>query len=727
MADLNKEILSTLRAIENYTKQSASVGAKSIANRGNNLGNESSKFNSDMGLIASFKNLRKATAEESKARVENSKILAAETIKNRKNNQELDKLKQSIIDQIKDNKSALSIQNKVKQQLNALGDIGEELKFSFGQISDMNKGEFLTAINNAKDSLNGLANAARSAQSTAKANAEASKKQMDDSVTYFKDSVLVTIGTAIASAIPRLSQAAITSQAGGFKLGDAAGGGWDGLWNSFTGLVGDSIEAFKTGASSEDAYRFATANRAALSTAAEIAEEGNAAMTNARVGMEAVTEYGNKLNNMFGMTGADQLTAIGQSLSTLTNTGTVPTMNAMSEYSQMIANLSATSNKTASELFAEFDALSNDSDFQQLFLSLGKGATITDYLNNSFLGLQKAVGMNMDEFISYQKYMADQQKRTGSTRVVQAAFAGQLARGLGFSKSDIGLIQRGTAFQESLKGPDAERFKALQIEMGKRGADVRSQMAERMDVSGLQTIDILVERSNTVLQAAMVQRDRSEVNQTQALAQGDRLAAAAEGQLEKLNVVNNTLQEIWKGFMASPIGGAAAGLFSGIGGAVFAGTVAGNLASSAGGIALLGPALAFLGAAGVGAVGGNWLAENTPVGGIGESIGGGIYEFLHGDQMNRPALALEAKIKALEAEYDERAKHQIAEIEANNDILAEGKDTNTATLEEIKQTNKLLKEMLEKTLDEKEDAILQLKNASRRRARGAPTTSRDRG
>ncbi len=730
MADLNNEILKTLKMIEQYTKTSASGGSKTIGRGNNQLGNESgNKFQLDnLGLIASFKNLKKAIVDEAKAKAENNKIIASQNVKNRATNKALDDLKNSVIRQIKDGKSASTITNNVTNKLKGLGDIGEDLLYSFRLINDTNKGEFITSIHNASEELNKLANSAKAAISSSEQYTRESRERLQAAREESEQELYKSVGAAITTAVSRLSQSAMVGSGSSFVLGEPTSG-MGGLLDSFTGLIGDSVEAFKTGASPEDAYRFAAANREALSTATRLSESGDGVMLNARAGMEAVTEYGNKLNNMFGLKGADQLNAIGQSLSALTNSGTKPTQEALSAYADMVGNLAATSNKTGAELFAEFENLTSDADFQQLFLSMGKGASITDYLNNSFLHLQKTVGLNIDEFISYQKFLAEQQKRTGSTRVVQAAFAGQLARGMGYSKSDIALIQKGTAFREALSGDELARFDTLNKQMGVRGAEMRAGMAQRMDVAGLQAFDIYQQGANLQLEPGVAQRELAEVVGTQQEAQTQRLEAANEKNIESLKVINNSLREILDGIANSALGGAAASFFSTMGAQVFAGTLAGNLAANAGGaVGLLGKAGIFgAGAIGAGMAGfslGTWLTEATGLDKVSASAGDALYELINGDPTQASAASkVEQRVREEEKKYDERIDRQIAEIQKNEQLIAENKDTSTATLEEIKESNRILKEMLEQTLKEKEDALLKLKNPARRPARGQTSPS----
>lgn len=716
MAATEKQILETLRMIEMHTRNSAGNSAKMIADNQPSLGNEnqSAFAKSNEGLIRTYKELQKAIKREVAAREEASKVAAAETVKNRKASKALDDLRANIEKQIGEGKKAATINKSVRKELDALGEMGQQLKTSFGLITDQNKNEYFNAIDDASDELRKLGDAARQVHQQELQNLKDRQKAHEENQKKFWNSFRTTMKATLGTMAVRLSQAAVDAQAMAFQFAPGAGTGQgiEGAFGTLGGMVDASVEAFAAGASIEEIQAFAAANREALTAATNSITGTQTAMLTAQEGLSAVEEYGDQLRNTFGFRGAAQLQVVGQSLTALTNLGIKPTMQNLKDYGQAVETLTKTSNMTANEIFAEFANLAEDSDFQAFFLAMGENVSATEYLSETFLNLQKTVGLNIKEFTEYQKFLARQRQRTGSERVVQAAFAAQLGEAMGLRREDIGLLQQGTAFRESLTAEEGARFDQLFNQLGVDVAARRGELARRGDVAGLQAIDILRQGAALPEQIGVVGRERAGVVGAQQAAQAERVEAS-KANTESIVELNATIREFLDGFAKSPLGGLSAGFFTGMTSAVFAGTLSGNLAAKGKGAAL--GAGKFLGKAGlVGAAGlagyelGNFLGLDE----VGRDFGEALWKQF-GDT------GLTEKQQRIRAMEDRLLERQVAlgqeaqELNEQRDVAM--KEGNQALVERLDAQISELRKQYAVMTEQGEERILQAREVGTHR------------
>lgn len=496
MAASDQKILAVLQQIENHAKKLSGDSSKVIADRAEDVGGDgkSAFEKSNKGLIQTFIDLNKAIKENRKTITKEAKLLDTAVDKN--------------------------IQANIAAQ----------------------------------DGLNDLANASKKLVKIQIDNIQKLHRANQESQKAFWASFTKGMGAALLTMGARSSQAILNAQGTGFQFAEgvvAEDQGFMSFLDSMGGVWKAATAAFASGSSIEDIQRFASANRATLTTATNVINNTQTAMLTAQEGARAIDVYGQQLLTTFGMTGVSQLTAVGQSLSTLTNLGIVPSMENLKGFGQTIEDLTRTTNMSADQLFAEFAALADNPDYQALFLSMAAGGSIADTLGKSFLKLQKAVGLNANEFLEYQRFLGKQRKRTGSERIVQAAFVGRAAEMLGtFSPEDIGLLQQGTAFRESIQDPEKlDRFDKLFTKLKKELTVVRGTAAREIQPAALNLIDKVMQKGAIDEAAAIVARDRALVSEAQAAAQDERIlasAAATEIMSEGVDVITELVQAFSK-------------------------------------------------------------------------------------------------------------------------------------------------------------------------------------
>lgn len=382
--------------------------------------------------------------------------------------------------------------------------------------------------------------AAKEARKEAK-RAEKERKKAENSFTNSLSKLTGPIGIAVGVFLTRASSAMAETLATGFELG----GGGD---------IKDLIDAsFLMGVSPEEASRFAAANRDVLTSIT------GTAMLSAGEGIKAIEGYGNIVRDTFGATGQAQLEMVSQGITTLSNMGMEATQKNFSAFTQGVENMAKTSNKSAMELFSEFEDMASNPNFQGLMMSLGQGADATTMLTDSFSLLQHNVGMNADEFMKYRKQLADERGRLGTERVVQAAFTAQLAEELGMGAADTELLQRGRGFRESLSETDRMAFDVRMTELRKKlGTELTAAFAQGPEgVQKALRLQILMQQAGIEEITSIQMREQAKVTDAVKEQQQIRLDAAAQ-ETEATLAANVMIREGIEGAFKSPLGPAAA-------------------------------------------------------------------------------------------------------------------------------------------------------------------------
>lgn len=644
MAVIDQQILAVLQQIENHAKKLSGDSSKVIADRSDKTdvgGDGKSAFEkSNKGLIQTFIDLNKAIKENKKTITKEAKLLDVAIDKNIKANIDA---QDGLNDLAKASKKLVAVQIDHIQKLHAAN--------------------------------------------------EESQKAFWASFTKGMGAAIITMGA-------RGSQAILNAQGTGFQFAEGAGAGQGflGFLDSLEGVFNASTAAFASGSAIEDIQRFGSANRAALTTATNVINNTQTAMLTAQEGARAIDGYGQQLLLTFGMTGTAQLTAVGQSLSTLTNLGIEPTMENLEDFGQTIEDLTRTTNMSADQLFAEFAALADNPDYQALFLSMATGGSIVDTLGKAFHKLQKAVGLNENEFLEYQRFLGKQRRRTGSERIVQAAFVGRAAEMLGtFSPEEIGLLQQGTAFRESLQTEEErDDFDEIFTRLRKELTVVRGTAAREIQPGVIQLIDKVMQKGAIDEAAAIVARDRAKVSEAQAAAQAERLlasAASTEAMTQGVDVVS----ELVRAFSNSIFVGA--GFFGKMTESIFKGNLMADIAFAALPAAAAIAAGAVFAAAVTAAI-----HEFAPEAELGEeeySLGKRIHGNLefYGDVLTGKEKEIDIIQDIINAERKQKLK-EIAGVEKEIAFFEETGDVKAA--EERKTMNKYLKDVLA-AIEKRED------------------------
>jgi hypothetical protein len=379
------------------------------------------------------------------------------------------------------------------------------------------------------------------------------------------------MATGLGTVLKSFSDIGLSTMATGFDIGSNM--------EEFSSDMGSLIKnSTLMGASPQEVQQFAARNRSLLTMAA------GEAFTMAGDAAETARIYGDMVNKTFGVSGQAQLDMISKGMETLSNLGQAVTPETFNAFNNSINRMAKTSNMTADEIYTQVNELSKLDGVRGLALSLGQSANTATFLTESFLNLQKQTGLNADEFMEYRKKLAQERNRTGSDRVVQGAMTAQLAQSVGgFSSENIGLLERGMAYPESLKDDQLALFEELRVQLGKSLAEQRQEALENGLTGRVQELDILSKRSNVEERVSLLSREAS--GETKAIqdAQDVRVKVADDGAGPLLET-NAALREFINGFTNSPFGKAAA--FSGLmTGAVRAGVIAGNALKGGGGLA----------------------------------------------------------------------------------------------------------------------------------------------
>lgn len=299
------------------------------------------------------------------------------------------------------------------------------------------------------------------------------------------------------------------------------------------------------GISPQEAQKFAAQNRdiiTSLTTTASIA---------AHESIAAVEKYGNVVRDTFGAIGTRQLNLISKGMESLANVGTQITPETFAAFNQGVENMAKTSNLSADELFTEFGNLSEMEGMQALMLSLGEGANMGTVLSETFLSLQKAVGMNATEFIKHRRRLAEDSKKSGADRVVQGAFTARLLESLGgFTEAEIALVQTSKTFRESLSLEDQKKADVLEARASEEFARQRIQATKDQEVGTLTLMDTLNEVVGLTGGAALAARREAGVTKKLADFQAARLAES-EKETDPIRAANIAFRELLLGFRES--------------------------------------------------------------------------------------------------------------------------------------------------------------------------------
>lgn len=309
------------------------------------------------------------------------------------------------------------------------------------------------------------------------------------------------------------------------------------------------------GASLGDTQRFIAGNRDIITALT------SQATVTANAGLKAISSYGDVVRDTFGAIGIDQLELVGKGMKAITNFGQEISPEAFGKFTQGIEDMQRTSNLSAKELFSEFADLSEMEGMQSLMLTLGEGAEVTTLLSESFLTLQKAVGMNATEFIKHRRRLAEDTKRSGTDRVTQGAFVARLAKDIGgFSDQQVELMRRATSFRESLDPEDRKKADVLLTQLSMRTSELQNKAAENQNYATFEFLRIMVEGGNLQEKQGLLVRGQAKITEKVVAAQAKALEESRKG-IDPITRTNVQIQEFIRGIIAGgPIGIGAGGI-----------------------------------------------------------------------------------------------------------------------------------------------------------------------
>jgi hypothetical protein len=617
MADTQTDILTTLKKIESQLSNVSGASSDYIAKnrKASGLGNVATEKktkgvftgtddikNESAGLIKAFSNLRRETQKlaESENRYQKSMD------KYSKATDVLDKHSKSMQGLIADNKSSATMFKKVQSTMSNLRQAGVNLDSSFSKLTATSSSEEIAnAYSDATRALKAREVASKRAHTAAKARHDTREKQKNSSVKEFRDNLEIAGKAAITAFAGISSQVSLTAQnaslsfspqgqgnpfeglftdtAASFFLPAELGKRFQGLADSFTGMVEGQFDTLDFGTSAQDVARFAAKNRSTLAAALNNSTLSLLDVTQGTIGgtEQTLAQFGDTLEKEFGFVGAQQLDAISKSFNILSKLGVQITPENLESLRQGVEDVASTSDMLADEVFSELAGLAGDVDFQALTLAMNQGENVIAMLTSSFTTLQKSVGLNIDEFIAYRKFLAKQRTRTGSERLVQSGYAGQLARSLGMDPKQIALIQRGVMSRETVEreGNGAE-FDKLYNQMRELATNSRMDAAASgtmQGMSAIQAIDILMKGAGT---EELMLRGRKQSGEVEAVAKAqDARLNQSKSQTSELQSINATINSYMRGIAQSAIGLPVVGFFKSMTGSVFSGTLLANVAT----------------------------------------------------------------------------------------------------------------------------------------------------
>ena len=590
MADTQTEILTTLKKIESQLSKVSGASSDYIAKnrKESGLGNVATEKKTkgvstgtddikdeSAGLIKAFSNLRRETQKlaESENRYQKSMD------KYSKATDVLDKHSKSMQGLIADNKSSATMFKKVQSTMSNLRQAGVNLDASFSKLTATSSSEEIAnAYSDATRALKAREVASKRAHTAAKARHDTREKQKNSSVKKFRDNLEIAGKAAITSFAGISSQVSLIAQNASLSFSpqgqgpvegfftDAGaligfpelGKRFQGLADSFTGMVKGQFDALDFGASAQDVARFAAKNRSTLAAALNDSTLSLLDVTEGTIGgtEQTLAQFGDKLEKEFGFVGVQQLDAISKSFNILSKLGVQITPENLESLRQGVEDVASTSDMLADEVFSELAGLAGDVDFQALTLAMNQGEDVMAMLTSSFTTLQKSVGLNIDEFIAYRKFLAKQRTRTGSERLVQSGYAGQLARSLGMDPKQIALIQRGVMSREAVgrEGNGAE-FDRLYNQMRELATNARMDAAASGTMQGMSTIqaiDILMKGAGT---EELMLRGRRQSGEAEAVAKAqDARLNQSKSKTSDLQSINATINSYMRGIAQSAFG-----------------------------------------------------------------------------------------------------------------------------------------------------------------------------
>lgn len=556
-----------LRALEQIAKHTGDT-ARAIAggrNKGNFSGDgDDALGKSTKGLFASFSDLKK----QSDALAATNKNLDEITKKRTKEENEvsssLKKLQKSLENAKTKNDDVDQAYESMETQINALnakmGEVGfnaDSLKNIFYESETTIEG-VIKKLKGFEEVVDSNINSARKAQKEAEKDAKKSRKNVEAQT----KSVFKKILAGASVFVVQMSGIVAQTQKTGFETGGVSG------------LANLGLQSGLMGISPNEALTFAAQNRDVITSLTKTAT------LSADESMEAVKGYGVIIRKTFGVTGQQKMELVSKGMTALSSLGTEISPETFTAFNQGVENMAKTANMTADEIFSEFSELAELEGMQSLMLSLGEGANVGTMLSESFLALQSATHLNANEFTKYRRKLAEENKRTGVDRVVQAAFIGQLANAVGnFSDADISLLERGKAYRESLSEGERIRFDVLQTNLGKELATARIEAQKAGDTQRLTELEIYGSQAGVEAQTAIVARDQAGIGGAVAAVQDERVEAS-EKATDTMVALNAQIRDLALGFSKSPLGQAAV-FGSLIEGSTFAGVFSGTMAANA--------------------------------------------------------------------------------------------------------------------------------------------------
>jgi hypothetical protein len=394
-------------------------------------------------------------------------------------------------------------------------------------------------------------------------------------------------GAAAVATIARTSNLMLATQQGGFEMG-GVGGFADTVWE--TAFLGVSPEEFT---------RYATKNRNTLTammatdnTAGTLSEK---ALISAGGAAKRAKEFTDITRDTFGAIGEDSLNMVSDGILTLSNLGMPANIKNYQALVDNFEELAKITDMDASQIFSEMSELSKITGIQGMALSMGRGTDMINMLTESFKGLQASVFMNMEEFIAFQRKMADQRKKSGADRVVEGKFVGELAKTLGgFTDEETQLLELGTAFPEMVAAAgQTDEFMRLTATLENLAGTARTEAGAEGSTSDLQRLFVLINGANLDENQRRVASDRSGAGEAVAKAQAARIAAANET-THAVTKGNADIANVLGGMAKSPMFQLATFVIATIG-AVTTGSALGTALGIVGIPVMLGSALAIAG------------------------------------------------------------------------------------------------------------------------------------
>lgn len=277
-------------------------------------------------------------------------------------------------------------------------------------------------------------------------------------------------------------------------------------------------------------------------------------------GLNLIAQHGEILRHRFGMVGEQQVQAVGMLLEMTTNLGQRADQLDFEGLADNIQLMSMMTEHSADEIIKTFSELGKDRNFRGLFLALGENANMTEFLTDSFLELQEATGMSLDEFIKYRRFLAQERQQSAVQRTVQAAFTERLAGMVGtFTHVEMDLIRRGRESFAALDELEQADFERLITRLRTESTEMIMQAQRDRDVHMEHLLRTVFDQTNLEDGVDMMSRQQAGI----ADALRANRQAVEETSSEEANTllkINSAIIELVTGFKKSAIAGAATAL-----------------------------------------------------------------------------------------------------------------------------------------------------------------------